>query len=526
MEKILYDEYGFKNIAYVYRNLTTPALYEAIVKRSEGTIAHLGPIVVRTGHHTGRSANDKYIVDLPGTDDVYWSKDNKPISRESFERIYSKIKTYLQAKDIFVQDCYAGSDEETRLKVRVISEYAWHSLFVRNMFIRELNKEKLENFRPDFTVIDLPRFHANPEEDGTNSETFIIVNFEEKLVLIGGTSYAGEIKKSIFTVMNYFLPKKDIMSMHCSANIGEEGDVALFFGLSGTGKTTLSTDPERYLIGDDEHGWNDKGVFNIEGGCYAKVIKLSKDAEPDIYETTRKFGTILENVSIDVETRRINLDDDSLTENTRASYPITHLSKIVKDGKGGHPKNIIFLTYDAFGVLPPVAKLSKEQAMYHFVSGYTAKVAGTEKGITEPKAVFSACFGAPFMVHHPLRYAKLLGDKITKHNVNCWLVNTGLTSGPYGVGERFKIKHTRGIIKSILNGSLEKSTFVENEVFGFGVPKEIPGIPEDVLHPELAWKDKEKYNESLRGLAKNFIENFKKFESYDKTDILKGGPKI
>lgn len=526
MKNNICEEYGLKNVAHVYRNLTTSALYEAIIKRGEGIIARLGAVVVRTGHHTGRSANDKYIVDLLGTNDVYWSKDNKPISKESFEKIYSKIRAYLQTKEIFVQDCYAGSDEETKLKIRVISEYAWHSLFARNMFIRELNTEKLENFRPDFTVIDLPRFHANPEEDGTNSETFIIINFEKKLVLIGGTSYAGEIKKSIFTVMNYLLPKKDIMSMHCSANIGEKGDVALFFGLSGTGKTTLSTDPERYLIGDDEHGWNDKGVFNIEAGCYAKVINLSKESEPDIFEATRKFGTILENVAIDMETRRVDFDDDSLTENTRASYPINHLSKIINEGKGGHPKNIIFLTYDAFGVLPPVAKLSKEEAMYHFVSGYTAKVAGTEKGVTEPKAIFSACFGAPFMVHHPFKYAKLLGEKIAKHNVNCWLVNTGLTGGPYGVGERFKIKHTREIIKSILNGSLEKVEYIKNEVFGFDIPKQIPGIPEDVVHPELAWESKDKYYQSLKMLAENFVENFKKFKFHDAEKIAVGGPKL
>lgn len=526
MKESILSMYGFKNVAQVHRNLSTPALYEAIIKRSEGIIAHLGPVVVRTGHHTGRSANDKYIVETKSAEDVYWSKDNKPISEESFEKIYSKIKAYLQTKEIFIQDCYAGSDEEARINVRIISEYAWHSLFARNMFIRELDSTKLETFKPDFTVIDLPRFHANPEEDGTNSETFIIVNFDKRLVLIGGTSYAGEIKKSIFTVMNYLLPKKKVMSMHCSANVGEKGDVALFFGLSGTGKTTLSTDPERYLIGDDEHGWNDSGVFNIEGGCYAKVINLSKEAEPDIYETTRRFGTILENVAIDVETRRIDLDDDSLTENTRASYPITHLPKIVENGKGDHPKNIIFLTYDAFGVLPPVAKLNKEQAMYHFVSGYTAKVAGTEKGVTEPKAVFSACFGAPFMVHHPFKYAELLGGKIDKHNVTCWLVNTGLTGGPYGVGQRFKIKHTRAIIRSILDGSLEKAEYIRNDIFGFEIPKEIPGIPENVVHPELAWEDKSKYRENLKNLAKNFVDNFSKFKVENSTEVLKGAPTI
>jgi phosphoenolpyruvate carboxykinase (ATP) len=526
MKEKLFENYGFKNISYVYRNIPTPALYEAIVKRSEGLIAHLGPVVVRTGHHTGRSANDKFIVKNKEANDVFWSKDNKPISKEAFERIFSKIRAYLQTKEIFIQDCYAGSDDSSKIKVRVISETAWHSLFARNMFIRELDKNNLENFKPDFTVIDLPRFHAIPDEDETSSETFIIVNFEKKIVLIGGTSYAGEIKKSIFTVMNYLLPKENVLSMHCSANVGNEGDVALFFGLSGTGKTTLSTDPDRYLIGDDEHGWNDDGVFNIEGGCYAKVINLSKEAEPDIYETTRKFGTILENVAINVETRRIDLNDDSLTENTRASYPITHLPKIVASGKGGHPKNIIFLTYDAFGVLPPVAKLNRVQAMYHFVSGYTAKVAGTEKGVTEPKAVFSACFGAPFMVHHPFKYADLLGKKIEKHNVQCWLVNTGLTGGPYGIGERFKIKHTRAIIKSILDGTLKDVKFIKNDIFGFEIPREIKGIPENVVHPELAWENKEEYVTSLKNLAKNFVENFKKYEVSSDSEVIKGSPKI
>lgn len=525
MKDIILNKYGFRNISCINYNLSTPALYEAVIKRVEGILGHLGPIVVRTGHHTGRSANDKYIVKTPSATDIYWSKDNKPLTEESFDRIFTKIKAYLQTKEIFIQDCYAGKEVESRIKVRVITEYAWHSLFARNMFVKEPDRNKLENFIPDWTVIDLPRFHANPEEDGTNSETFIIVNLDKQIVLIGGTSYAGEIKKSIFTVMNHILPKKGVMSMHCSANVGEKGDVAIFFGLSGTGKTTLSTDPHRYLIGDDEHGWSENGIFNIEGGCYAKVINLSKEAEPEIYETTRKFGTILENVSIDVESRRIDLNDGTLTENTRASYPITHLTKIIPEGTGGHPENIIFLTFDAFGVLPPVVKLNTEQAMYHFVSGYTAKVAGTEKGVTEPVAVFSACFGAPFMVLHPFVYANILAEKIKKHNVKCWLVNTGLTGGPYGIGKRFKIQHTRKIINSIIDGSLNKGNFVRDSIFGYQIPENISDIPKDVVHPKLAWKDPEMYEYNLKKLAEKFVENFEKYK-VDKNDpILIGSPK-
>lgn len=521
------EEYGFRNLARINWNLPTPALYEQIIMRKEAILSHLGPVVARTGHHTGRSPNDKFVVDEPTTtNDVYWSKDNKKFTEEQFDKLFSKMASYLQTKEVFVQECYAGADANTRLKVRVITETAWHSLFARNMFITERDQEVLKNFAPDFTVVNCPRFHAVPEEDGTNSETFIIVNFKRKIVMIGGTSYAGEIKKSIFTVMNYLLPKQSVMSMHCSANIGEDGDTAVFFGLSGTGKTTLSTDPERYLIGDDEHGWNSDGVFNIEGGCYAKVINLSKEAEPDIYECTRQFGTILENVAVDMTSRAIDLDDNSLTENTRASYPLTQLPKIVESGKGGHPKNVIFLTYDAFGVLPPVSKLSIPQAMYHFISGYTARVAGTEKGVTEPKAVFSTCFGAPFMVWHPSVYAKLLGDKVKEKNVQCWLVNTGLTGGPYGVGKRFSIKYTRAIIKAILTGELNKTDFKTDSVFGFGIPQHIPGVPEEVLDPSFGWSSKRAYDETLKSLAAKFAENFKKFEEGMDPEITKGGPAL
>ncbi|WP_022850526.1 phosphoenolpyruvate carboxykinase (ATP) [Limisalsivibrio acetivorans] len=521
------EEYGFTNLSRIHWNLPTPALYEQIINRNEGMLAHLGPVVVRTGHHTGRSPNDKFVVDEPETtNDVYWSKENKKFTEEQFDKLLGKMASYLQTKEVFVQECYAGADEDTRLKVRVVTENAWHSMFARNMFIREKDVNKLDEFQPDFTVVDCPRFHADPETDGTNSETFIIINFKRRMVIIGGTSYAGEIKKSIFTVMNYLLPKNDVMSMHCSANIGEEGDTAIFFGLSGTGKTTLSTDPERYLIGDDEHGWNESGVFNIEGGCYAKVIKLSAEAEPDIYECTRKFGTVLENVMVDSRGRSIDLDDDSLTENTRASYPITHLPKIVESGKGGHPDNIIFLTYDAFGVLPPVSKLSIEQAMYHFISGYTAKVAGTEKGVTEPKAVFSACFGAPFMVWHPSVYAKLLGEKVRAKGAQCWLVNTGLTGGPYGVGKRFAIKYTRAIIKAILSGELASGKFTTDPEFGFGIPEHISGVPEEALDPSNGWSSRADYDAKLKELAGKFAENIKRFEEGMDPEILKGGPTL
>lgn len=519
------ESYGLANLGEVKKNLTAAQLYEEITKNGEGKIAANGPMVCLTGAVTGRSPNDKFIVEEDSTkNDVNWSKGNVAISREKFDALYSRLTAYLQTKDVYVQECYAGADEASRIKVRAINEYAWQNLFIRNMFIQEEDPAKLENFDADFTIICCPNFKANPELDGTNSENFVILNFEKKLVIIGGTAYAGEMKKSIFTVMNYLLPKQGIMSMHCSANIGAEGDVALFFGLSGTGKTTLSTDPERALIGDDEHGWDDKGVFNIEGGCYAKVINLSAEMEPDIYETTQMFGTILENVVMDDE-RLIDLDDDSITENTRASYPLASIDNIEPSGKGGQPQNVIFLTYDAFGVLPPVSKLTVPQAMYHFISGYTAKVAGTEKGVTEPKAVFSSCFGEPFMVWHPSVYAKLLGEKIVANNANCYLVNTGLTGGPHGVGSRFKISHTREIIKAILSGEINKSEFYEDEVFGFGIPKTLGDIPTNVLHPIESWKDQDAYKTKLAELGASFRENFKKYEEGTDAEIIAGGPK-
>ncbi len=393
---------GIRNINNVYWNLSRPALYEQIIRRREGVISQLGPVIVRTGAFTGRSPNDKFIVKEPSSEKhISWGKVNVPFSEENFNKIYSRLLAYLQGNDIFIQDCYAGADPDYRTPIRVITEYAWHNLFARNMFIRIEDPKEYETFRPEFTIINLPKFHAVPEMDATNSEAFVLVNYAKKLVLIGGTSYAGESKKSVFSILNYILPHKKVLSMHCSANMGKDGDSALFFGLSGTGKTTLSADPDRALIGDDEHGWSDNGIFNFEGGCYAKAIRLSPEAEPEIYEATRKFGTILENVVFDTHWRIPDFDDDTFTENTRAAYPISHIRNIVPEGMGGHPKNIIFLTADAFGVLPPISKLSPEQAMYHFLSGYTAKVAGTERGITEPQATFSTCFGAPFMPLNP-----------------------------------------------------------------------------------------------------------------------------
>ncbi len=521
------ENHGIKNPGTVYWNMTTPMLYEQATRRNEGHIAHLGPLVVQTGSHTGRSPNDRFIVKEPGSDsDIWWGKINRPISQENFDYLYRKMLAYTQNRDIFVFDGFVGADLEYRMPVRIITEYAWHNLFARNMFIREFDPEKLRNHVPQFTVIDMPGLRAEPEQDGTNSQTFILVDFARRLVLIGGTEYAGEIKKSIFTAMNYFMPKQGVMSMHCSANFGEtREDVALFFGLSGTGKTTLSSDPSRMLIGDDEHGWSDDGVFNYEGGCYAKVIRLDPKGEPEIYETTRKFGTVLENVIMDGATRRVDLNDDSLTENTRSSYPISHVAHAVRDGVAGHPNNIFYLTADAFGVLPPIARLTNEQAMYHFLSGYTAKVAGTERGVTEPQPNFSTCFGAPFMPLRPGVYAKLLGEKIEKHKAQVWLVNTGWTGGPYGVGNRMKLGYTRRMIAAALNGELDGVSFVEEPFFGLMIPESVPDVPAEVLNPRNTWEDKEAYDEQARRLVGMFKNNFKEFEDTVTDAIKAAGPK-
>ncbi len=439
------------------------------------------------------------------------------------------MAAYLRGKTVFVQDCYSGADEDYRQAVRVINTYAWHNLFARNMFIRQTpDKNSYKNFKPDFTVLQCPNFHADPDEDGTRSGTFIAINVGRKLVLIGGTAYAGEIKKSIFSGMNFLLPEKDVLSMHCSANVNKNNpeDVAIFFGLSGTGKTTLSADPNRLLIGDDEHGWSENGVFNFEGGCYAKVIRLSEEAEPEIYATTRKYGTILENVSMDPVSHRIDLDDDIMTENTRCSYPLSHIDNIVPSGKAGHPRNIIMLTADAFGVLPPISKLTPDQAMYHFISGYTAKVAGTEKGVTEPSATFSACFGAPFMMRHPSVYAELLADKIKEHNSSCWLVNTGWTGGPYGVGKRMEIKYTRALLNAALDGSLENVKMTRDPIFGFMVPDEAPGIPAKILNPRKTWPNPEEYDAQAKKLAVLFNKNFEQFKDKASDSVLAAGPSI
>jgi len=509
----------------VYWTLNTSALYERIVRRREGLIAHLGPVVVRTGDHTGRSPNDKLIVhEASSADHIWWGKVNRPFDEEHYRQLYSRLMAYIQGKDIFVQDCQVGTHPDYELPIRIVTEDAWQSLFARNMFIQIRNQEALVEHVPEFRVLCFPRFHAIPEIDHTNSETFIVVNFVENTILIGGTAYGGEIKKSIFTILNYLLPRTAVLSMHASANVGKEGDVALFFGLSGTGKTSLSADPDRVLIGDDEHGWCDDGIFNFEGGCYAKVIRLSPEAEPDIYECTRSFGTVLENVAIDTDTRRLDLDDDSLTENTRACYPITHLANAVRSGRGTHPKNVVLLTCDAFGVLPPVAKLTPEQAMYHFLSGYTAKVAGTERGIDEPQKTFSACFGAPFMALAPTVYADMFGERIRKHKAKCWLINTGWIAGPYGVGHRIDIASTRAIVAATLSGKLDDVPTTPDPRFGFEVPTTCPGIDDTLLRPRDAWRNPKEYDEAATRLAESFRENLKQFEGEMPEEIKLGGP--
>ena len=518
---------GLENLGNIHWDLPAPALYEEAIRRYEGTLSHLGPLVVRTGQFTGRLPKDKFFVREPSSEGkISWGKVNRPIEPEKFEGIKQRLCAYLQGKDLFIQNCYAGADERYRVPIRIISEHAWPALFARNMFIRELDAEKLARHQPEFTVIHAPNFHADPEVDGTRSEAFVLLDFAQKLILIGGTAYAGEIKKSIFTVMNYLLPQRHVMAMHSSANYGkDENDVAVFFGLSGTGKTTLSADPERTLIGDDEHGWSDDGVFNFEGGCYAKVIRLSREGEPEIYETTRQFGTVLENVAIDTLTRHVNLDDSSLTENTRAAYPITQIPNMTLSGKGGHPRHIIMLTCDAFGVLPPLARLTPQQAMYYFLSGYTAKVAGTEAGVTEPEATFSACFGAPFMALPPLTYAQLLGERIAKHNVAVWLVNTGWSGGPYGQGQRIKLSSTRAMVKAVLSGALTDAPVQADPVFGIGVPLSCPGVPAEILVPRSTWKDPAAYDQKARELAGMFESNFNENASDAPSEVKEAGPK-
>lgn len=517
------DRHAVHNFDTAYWNLDAPALYEMSVRRGDGVIAPGGALVVQTGHHTGRSPKDKFIVDEPSTSgSIAWGDVNVAMSAENYARLYSKVQAHFQRRDLFVQDVYAGADPDYRLRARVVSESPWHSLFARNMFIQPPLTE-LAGFVPDFTVLHAPYLHADPATDGTNSECFVVVNFAERTVIIGGTIYAGEIKKSIFSILNYLLPDRDVLPMHCSANIGAGGDAAIFFGLSGTGKTTISADGNRTLIGDDEHGWSDGGVFNFEGGCYAKVINLSAAAEPEIYATTHRFGTVLENVVMDPLSRQLDFNDGSLTENTRASYPIDFIPNVAEDGRGGQPKNIVMLTADAFGVLPPISELSAEQAMYHFLSGYTARVAGTEKGVTEPKATFSTCFGAPFMPRHPSVYAGMLGEKIRKSGAKCWLVNTGWTGGAYGTGQRMSIAHTRAMVRAALDGKLTGVNRVRHPDFGLLIPQDCPEVPSDVLDPRLTWADKSSYDQTARDLTRRFATNFKQFEPYVDDTIKAAG---
>jgi phosphoenolpyruvate carboxykinase (ATP) len=504
-------------------NLSPEELYAEALSRGEGQLASNEALLVSTGKFTGRSPKDKFIVEnAPSKSNVWWGKVNQPISAENFERLYQKMVKAMNEKELFVADLFAGAEKKYQLPLRVINEYAWHNLFCHDLFIRPTQAELAEH-RPQFTIIALPSVKADPATDGTNSETFIVLNFERGLILIGGTEYSGEMKKGIFTTLNYLLPLKGVMSMHCSANIGAKGDVAIFFGLSGTGKTTLSADPTRRLIGDDEHGWSESGVFNFEGGCYAKCIKLSKEQEPQIWNAIRR-GAVLENVVVD-KNGVPDYNDTSKTENTRVAYPLDFIENSVEPSIGGHPSNIIFLTADAFGVLPPISKLTKEQAMYHFISGYTAKVAGTERGVTEPEPNFSTCFGAPFMVHHPNVYADLLGKKIEEHKVQCWLVNTGWTGGPYGVGKRMHLPYTRAMVDSALAGELDNVKTVKDPIFGVEVPQQVPGVPDEVLNPRNTWSDKSAYDKQAADLARRFVENFKKYEEGTSESIKNAGPR-
>ncbi len=486
-------------------NLSDAALYEEALRRGEGVLVAHGPLACRTGHHTGRSPLDKFVVREPSSEaHIEWGRVNQPMNTPEWDALHRDLLAALKGRELYVLDAFAGADPLYRLPIRIITEYAWHNLFCRNLFI--VDPADPSAHTPQFTVIDSPSFRADPARHGTKSDVVIALNFAEKIVLIGGTSYAGEIKKSIFSVLNYTLPMQGVLSMHCSANVGRDGDVALFFGLSGTGKTTLSSDPDRMLIGDDEHGWSDRGVFNFEGGCYAKTIKLSAEAEPQIFATTRRFGTVLENVVVDPETRLLDLDDDRYTENTRAAYPIAFIDNAVRSGQGGHPRNIVMLTADAFGVLPPISRLSADGAMYHFLSGYTAKVAGTEKGVTEPKATFSTCFGAPFLPLPPGQYARMLGDKIAQHGVCVWLVNTGWTGGPYGVGTRMKIAFTRAMIRAALSGALDSVPYDTDPMFNLDVPTSCPGVPAEVLKPRNTWPSAAAYDTQAKKLAAMFVE--------------------
>ena len=522
------ENLGLSNLGKVFWNLPTEALYEEAIFRNEGKITRLGPLVVNTGQHTARAANDKFIVREPSTEGhIWWGQYNRPYDTVKFNDLVNRVQGFLQGRDVFIQDCFAGADPNFRLPIRIITEHAWHSMFARNMFIPPRTADEYRRHIPEFTLIAVPNFKALPQIDGTNSNTAIVINFDQKLCIVGNSGYAGEIKKSIFTIMNYLLPLEGVMPMHCSANVGKSGDTALFFGLSGTGKTTLSADPQRNLIGDDEHGWSDEGIFNFENGCYAKVIALSPTAEPEIYACTERFGTVLENVVYDPITRYIDLDDERFTENTRASYPLDYIANALPDKRAGHPKNVIMLTCDASGVMPPIARLSPDQALYHFISGYTAKVGGTELGVgEEPEITFSTCFGGPFMVHHPSFYADLLKRKVQRYGVTCWLLNTGWVGGPYGVGKRISIRYTRRMLNAALNGELNDVEYTTDPIFGFQVPKTCPDIPEGVLDPASSWHSREEYMKRYRALASRFIDNFKKFADDTPAEVVAAGPKI
>ena len=507
----------------VHRNLSAAQLVETAVRHHEGSLTEQGALTVTTGKYTGRSPKDKFVVVEPRVKEhINWGPVNQPMEPGVFERLYAKVLDYLGEQELFVFDGFAGADPAHRLPIRVINQFAWQNLFVRQLFVRP-TEEELALHQPEFTVVCAPGFQAAPAVDGTNSEAFIVLSFEHKVVLIGGTHYAGEMKKSIFTVMNYLLPVQGIFPMHCSANIGERGDVALFFGLSGTGKTTLSADPRRRLIGDDEHGWTDTGVFNVEGGCYAKCIRLSAENEPQIYGAIR-FGTVLENVVIDAATRQPDFDSAALTENTRAAYPVDFIPNAVMPGVGGIPEVVVFLTADAFGVLPPISRLTKEQAMYHFISGYTSKLAGTERGVVNPEATFSSCFGSPFLPLPPAEYARLLGERIEKHNVRVYLLNTGWSGGPYGVGKRMSLPYTRAMVEAALSGALEQVNFVEDPIFRVHVPTSCPGVPSDVLQPRKTWSDSQAYDAQARHLAGLFAKNIAKFENVP-AEIVNAGPR-
>jgi phosphoenolpyruvate carboxykinase (ATP) len=521
------QNHGLTNLHRVYWNLSSASLYEEIVFRGEGRISHLGPMVVNTGKHTARSAADKFVVREQSTDGhVWWGDYNRPFSPEKFSALLARMQGFLQGRDVFVQDCYAGADPDFSMPIRIITEKAWHSLFARNLFMKIRATEELAHHVPEFTVICAPSFQGSPIIDGSRTETFIILNFTQRLAIIGGSNYGGEIKKTIFTVLNFLLPLDGVLTMHCSANVGNDGDVALFFGLSGTGKTTLSADPSRHLIGDDEHGWSENGVFNIEDGCYAKAIRLSAEAEPQIYACTRRFGTVMENVPLDPQTRRFDLNDDTLTENTRCAYPLDYIDNHWPSKMAGHPRNVIFLTCDASGVMPPIARLTPDQAIYHFISGYTSKIAGTEIGMgTEPEITFSTCFGGPFMVHHPYTYAGMLKARLLKTGATCWLVNTGWTGGPFGIGKRISIRHTRALLDAALTGKLAGVAYEADPVFGFDVPTECPGVPAQILNPANTWSNREDYDRKYRSLAARFIENFKLMADGCPAEVVKSGPR-